>query len=56
MISQCGPDSVEFDLASPWYDGRFRVNIPGRFSVYNALAAAGISGLYGLPAAAVRRA
>lgn len=48
------PQSVEFDLASPWYSDRFQVNIPGRFSVYNALAAAGVSGLIGVPQEAVK--
>lgn len=44
------PQSVEFDLISRWYSGRFNVNIPGRFSIYNALAAAGVSGMLGIPA------
>jgi UDP-N-acetylmuramoyl-L-alanyl-D-glutamate--2,6-diaminopimelate ligase len=35
------PDSVEFDLVSPWANGRIKVNIPGKFSIYNALAAIG---------------
>jgi UDP-N-acetylmuramoyl-L-alanyl-D-glutamate--2,6-diaminopimelate ligase len=48
------PGSVEFDMVSPWYGGRFRVNIPGRFSVYNALAAAGVCGLLGISEEAVR--
>ena len=48
------PGSVEFDIISPWYGGRFRVNIPGRFSVYNALAAAGVCGLLGIGEEAVR--
>lgn len=47
------PKSVEFDMDSPWYGLRLRVNIPGRFSVYNALAAASVSGMLGLPAEAV---
>jgi UDP-N-acetylmuramoyl-L-alanyl-D-glutamate--2,6-diaminopimelate ligase len=40
---------VRFDLVSPWYNQRICVNIPGRFSVYNALAAAGVCGLSGVP-------
>ena len=48
------PQSVEFDLSSPWYNGRFNVNIPGRFSVYNSLAAAGVSGLLGVTQEAVK--
>lgn len=47
------PNGVEFDIASPWYALRLHVNIPGRFSVYNALAAAGVSGMLGAPAEAV---
>jgi len=48
------PRCVEFDIVSPWYGGRYRVNIPGRFSVYNSMAAIGISGLLGLPEEAVK--
>jgi UDP-N-acetylmuramoyl-L-alanyl-D-glutamate--2,6-diaminopimelate ligase len=48
------PQSVEFDIVSPWYGGRLKVNIPGKFSVYNALAAAGVSGLGGIPRDAVK--
>jgi UDP-N-acetylmuramoyl-L-alanyl-D-glutamate--2,6-diaminopimelate ligase len=47
------PRQVEFDLISPWYAGRVDVNIPGRFSVYNALAAAGASGLLDIPQTAL---
>ncbi len=45
--------NVSFDLISPWYRRRIKVNIPGRFSVYNALAAAGVCGLSGVPQEAV---
>jgi len=38
-------DSVEFNLKSPWMNGRVKINIPGKFSVYNALAAIGACGL-----------
>jgi UDP-N-acetylmuramoyl-L-alanyl-D-glutamate--2,6-diaminopimelate ligase len=48
------PGSVEFEMISPWYGGRFKVDIPGRFSVYNALAAAGVCGLLGIEEEAVR--
>jgi len=41
-------DSVEFDLVSPWKNGHIKVNIPGLFSVYNALAAIGCSFLEGI--------
>ncbi len=42
------PGSVEFDLVSPWEEGHIRVNIPGKFSVYNSLAAIGCSLLSGI--------
>lgn len=48
------PNYVEFDMKSLWYRERFRVNIPGRFSIYNALAAAGVCGLLGIPSGAVK--
>ncbi|MGE5615006.1 MAG: UDP-N-acetylmuramoyl-L-alanyl-D-glutamate--2,6-diaminopimelate ligase [Bacillota bacterium] len=48
------PQSVEFDIISPWYGGRMKVNIPGKFSIYNALAAAGVGGLRGIPRDAVK--
>jgi UDP-N-acetylmuramoyl-L-alanyl-D-glutamate--2,6-diaminopimelate ligase len=43
------PQKVEFVLISPWFNGDIEVNIPGRFSVYNALSAIGVSGMLGLP-------
>ncbi len=42
------PDSVEFSVKSPWVSGRIIVNIPGRFTVYNALGAIGACGLMGV--------
>ncbi|HEX2944613.1 MAG TPA: UDP-N-acetylmuramoyl-L-alanyl-D-glutamate--2,6-diaminopimelate ligase [Clostridia bacterium] len=48
------PDCVEFDIKSPWYTDRLKVNIPGRFSIYNALAATGVCGLLGVPAGALK--
>lgn len=48
------PGSVEFNVVSPWYETGIKVNIPGRFSVYNALAAIGVSGLLGIPPEAVK--
>lgn len=39
---------VEFDLQSPWGDVRIKVGIPGRFSIYNALAAIGACGVLGI--------
>jgi UDP-N-acetylmuramoyl-L-alanyl-D-glutamate--2,6-diaminopimelate ligase len=42
-------DSVEFKVTTPWFSGDIRVNIPGKFSVYNALAAIGSCALMGIP-------
>lgn len=39
---------VEFDLRSPWGNRRIKVSIPGRFSIYNALAAIGACGVLGV--------
>jgi UDP-N-acetylmuramoyl-L-alanyl-D-glutamate--2,6-diaminopimelate ligase len=49
------PQEVEFIINSPWYAGKISVNIPGRFSVYNALASAGVSGLLGIPQEILQR-
>ena len=49
------PGGVRFDMVSPWYERNFSVNIPGRFNVYNALAAASVCGLAGMPGDAVAR-
>ncbi len=49
------PQSVAFDLESPWYNGRFYTCIPGRFSVYNSLGAIGACGLLGISEKAVRK-
>jgi UDP-N-acetylmuramoyl-L-alanyl-D-glutamate--2,6-diaminopimelate ligase len=40
--------SIEFDVITPWFTGKVHVNIPGKFSVYNALAAIGSSALMGI--------
>ncbi len=48
------PRSVEFNLVSPWYSGNFKVNIPGKFSIYNALAAIGVCGHMGIAREAVK--
>jgi UDP-N-acetylmuramoyl-L-alanyl-D-glutamate--2,6-diaminopimelate ligase len=37
--------SVEFDLLSPMGERRMKVSVPGRFSIYNALAAIGARGV-----------
>jgi len=42
------PDSVEFDVKTPWMTGNLKVGIPGKFSVYNALAAIGVCGMLGV--------
>lgn len=39
---------VDFKLASPWGNEEIRVSIPGKFNVYNALAAIGACGLSGI--------
>jgi UDP-N-acetylmuramoyl-L-alanyl-D-glutamate--2,6-diaminopimelate ligase len=39
---------VEFDLLSPWGERSIKVSAPGRFSIYNALAAIGASGVMGV--------
>ncbi|NLM10193.1 MAG: UDP-N-acetylmuramoyl-L-alanyl-D-glutamate--2,6-diaminopimelate ligase [Clostridiaceae bacterium] len=38
-------DRVEFTVKTPWFGGPVKVSVPGRFSVYNALAAIGVSGI-----------
>lgn len=42
-------DCVEFDVTSPWFTERFKVSVPGFFSVYNALAAISVCGVKGIP-------
>lgn len=42
-------------LHSPWYSGEIFVGMPGRFNVYNALAAVACAGLARIPFAAVER-
>ncbi|MDO8686484.1 MAG: UDP-N-acetylmuramoyl-L-alanyl-D-glutamate--2,6-diaminopimelate ligase [Clostridiales bacterium] len=43
------PDSVEFTLISPvWRNKKIEVNVPGLFTVYNALAAAAVCAVYGI--------
>lgn len=48
------PQSVEFNVVTPWFGGIVKVNIPGRFSVYNALAAIGVCGMLGMSYEAMR--
>lgn len=47
------PQSVEFKAVTPWFSGKMKVNIPGKFSVYNALAAIGVCGMLGIPIDAI---
>lgn len=48
------PHSVEFKVTSKWINGDMKVNIPGKFTVYNALVAIGVCGLMGIPYTFVR--
>jgi UDP-N-acetylmuramoyl-L-alanyl-D-glutamate--2,6-diaminopimelate ligase len=48
------PNSVEFKIVTPWMSGDIKVNIPGIFTVYNALAAIGACGLLGIPLDIIR--
>jgi len=38
-------DKVRFDVHTPWFSRTFEVSVPGRFTVYNALAAIGVAGM-----------
>ncbi len=49
------PGGVDFYAVTPWFEGKIRVNIPGRFSVYNALAAIGVCGIAGIGHDAVKK-
>ncbi|TYQ13057.1 UNVERIFIED_CONTAM: UDP-N-acetylmuramoylalanyl-D-glutamate--2,6-diaminopimelate ligase [Acetivibrio alkalicellulosi] len=48
-------DKVEFKVITPWFTGDVQVNIPGKFSVYNALAAIGSCGLMGIDFEYIKR-
>lgn len=48
------PDSVKFKAITPWFSGEIYVNIPGKFTVYNALCAIGVCGLMGIPYDSIR--
>jgi len=39
------PDSIEFDVVSPWWSDRVILSVPGLFNVSNALAAIGVCAL-----------
>jgi UDP-N-acetylmuramoyl-L-alanyl-D-glutamate--2,6-diaminopimelate ligase len=46
---------TRFSLKSPWYEGSVFVGMPGRFNVYNALAAIACAGLAGASLEAIRQ-
>ncbi|MCX8130127.1 MAG: UDP-N-acetylmuramoyl-L-alanyl-D-glutamate--2,6-diaminopimelate ligase [Clostridia bacterium] len=43
------PDNVEFKVKTPWGEGNIKVNIPGKFTIYNSLAAIGVCLKMGIP-------
>ena len=47
-------DKVEFSVVTPWFQGEIKVNIPGKFSIYNALAAIGVCGMMGISYDAIK--
>jgi len=49
------PGSVQFKVLTPWGNEYMEVNIPGKFSVYNSLAAIGTCCLLGIPMLNIRR-
>ncbi|MCX7746962.1 MAG: UDP-N-acetylmuramoyl-L-alanyl-D-glutamate--2,6-diaminopimelate ligase [Clostridia bacterium] len=49
------PNSVEFYIATPWGNGEIKVNIPGIFTVYNALSAIGVCLLMGVPMDVIKK-
>lgn len=49
------PNSVEFHVKTPWSSGNIRVNIPGTFTIYNALAAIGACSLMGIPFESIKK-
>ncbi|MGI6778148.1 MAG: UDP-N-acetylmuramoyl-L-alanyl-D-glutamate--2,6-diaminopimelate ligase [Acetivibrionales bacterium] len=48
------PSSVRFKAVTPWGNEEIWVNIPGKFSVYNALASIGVCALRGIPFDCIR--
>jgi len=48
-------DSVEFEVITPWGNEQIKVGIPGKFSVYNALAAIGACAMKGIPFESIKR-
>ncbi len=49
-----GRIGTAFQVRSPWMDGAFFVGMPGRFNVYNALAALACGALSGIGAGEIR--
>jgi UDP-N-acetylmuramoyl-L-alanyl-D-glutamate--2,6-diaminopimelate ligase len=47
-------ESVEFKIKSKWGDESFKVNVPGIFNVYNALAAIGAARILGIGFEAIK--
>ena len=45
---ETGLDGTRFRLSSPWGGGEVRLRLPGRFNVYNALAALAVGGGMGI--------
>jgi UDP-N-acetylmuramoyl-L-alanyl-D-glutamate--2,6-diaminopimelate ligase len=39
---------TEFNVESPWYNGKVFVGMPGKFNVYNALSAIACAGIMGI--------
>ncbi|HHV60692.1 MAG TPA: UDP-N-acetylmuramoyl-L-alanyl-D-glutamate--2,6-diaminopimelate ligase [Clostridiaceae bacterium] len=50
-----GTESVEFTVKTPWSSDFIKVGIPGKFNVYNALAAIGACCLLNVPMNAIKR-
>lgn len=48
-------DSVEFEAVTPWGRQNVKVSIPGKFSIYNSLAAIGVSCIMGVPFESIAR-
>ena len=54
QVTQDGRVGTAFDLQSPWFSGPVFVGMPGKFNVYNALAAIASTASLGVDLAAVR--
>jgi len=48
-------DCVEFEAISVWGNSKIKTRIPGKFSVYNTLAAIGVCCLLGIPFEIIRK-